>query len=138
MKYAWPALLWMSCIWIFSSDLFSANHTASIIEVFLHWAFPTLSQTFVHAVHVAFRKCAHMSAYAALSYTYFVWFSASYSLKMFRTGFLVTAWVLVLVVIWASIDEIHQTYSLVRTGTYVDVAWDSMGAVLFFFFLDNN
>lgn len=63
------------------------------------------------------KKLAHLVAYAILAW---LWYNASGNLT----------WALTATVVYAALDEIHQTYIPNRHGTPLDIFIDGLGAVL--------
>jgi hypothetical protein len=107
---------WLVLIFLFSSDLFSAEHTEQV----LIYGF----------LNVFVRKCAHMIEYAILMY---LWFRSLYTVRerFYRTVIVSV----VLSVLYAASDEWHQSFIPSRDGTITDVGWDATGAILMGIFL---
>lgn len=128
-RYWWPSVLWMVIVFLFSTDLFAAPKTESVFQEILRWLFPWISEPTVGLIHNTARKCAHVFSYAILS-----WFCVMGLKKSFRvtdswtwkTGIQAIA----LTVMYAALDECHQSFVPSRTGSIVDVGWDALGAVL--------
>ncbi len=113
-----PPLLWALCIWTFSSSLFTAKHTASVIEPVLRWLLPNCSVATIHFLHHLIRKCGHLSEYAI-----FFWLLARGPLRHSP------ATALVLCALYAVLDETHQIYVPGRTPSPYDVGIDFSGAL---------
>ena len=120
--YWLPALVWTPAVLSFSSDPFSAEHTASVLKVVFGWMQPASFDL----LHFAIRKLAHLSEYGLLA---FLWFRAwrgarpGWSLAWARAAFGVSMAV-------AAIDEFHQNFVPSRTSAVRDVAIDSVGALV--------
>lgn len=115
---AWRFTLlgWLVLIFLFSSDLFSAEHTEQVLVY--------------DFLNVFVRKCAHMVEYAILMY---LWFRSLYTVReRFSRTVIVSV---VLSVLYAASDEWHQSFVPSRDGTITDVGWDATGAILMGLFL---
>jgi VanZ family protein len=67
LKYWLPVLIWMALIFSASADSHSYEHTSLLVEPFLHWLFPQMSEAHVKAIHLLFRKSGHVTEYAVLA-----------------------------------------------------------------------
>ena len=125
-----PTLLWLCVLALFSTDLFSAEHTGSILQKLLHALFGRIShQTFVQ-IHFFVRKTAHFASYGLLStLAFFSWRATLPALP--RWSFRWTSLALLLTLMAASLDEFHQTFVSSRTGSLRDVVLDLTGAIFF-------
>lgn len=119
-----PAVLWMGVIFVFSTDLFSAAETGSLLLPFLAWLFPDAAPETLALLHEALRKVGHLTEYGVLA---ILWYRA----RAYRTA----AWVpeaarlaLLVAVAYAATDEVHQALVASRTGSVVDIAIDTVGA----------
>jgi len=113
-------------VWTLSSDGFSASSTAQVLEPIVRWLFPGISQHQFEIVHFAIRKTAHLTEYAVL---------ALLTLRALRRGAprplgQVALLALLFVVAVASLDELRQSQSRVRTGRPSDVFFDTAGGAL--------
>lgn len=130
-KYWVPAFLWMASIFLFSTDMFAASSTGSVVKAMLHYFFPSLTIDQVHFIHISIRKSAHIGVYALLSYFYRVGFAHNWRVwKIPQVNIWPMFGAIVLTIICACLDEFHQSFSSKRTGTPIDVAWDTLGAAL--------
>jgi len=66
LKYWLPVIIWMSMIFTASSDAKSYQHSSLFFEPFVHWLFPSWSQSQVETIHHVFRKTCHFMEYAML------------------------------------------------------------------------
>ena len=122
-----PSLAWMSVIFLFSTDLFSINQTASWVEKLIHYLFPSFSNETVVAIHVVIRKHCHVLAYAMLALCYFNGFTNAFTKPVqIKMGVLV----FMMCFLYACSDEWHQSFSQARTSSFGDVLYDSLGALL--------
>ncbi len=127
-RYWIPALVWMGAIFVFSTDLFAAPTTHSIFEAVLRFLFPWMTENWVEKIHFGARKAAHITAYAFLSWFYLMGLLGTYKPGRCSTSTSAVHSIL-LCVLYATLDEWHQSFSKVRTGSVLDVAWDGAGAI---------
>jgi len=123
-----PTLLWLSAIAVFSTDLFSARHTESILLRLIHLVYGSISYRHFNVIHVLVRKAAHFSVYGLLSAMSF------YSWRVTLPGrrrweFKWSGLALALTLVAASLDEFHQGFVPSRGSSVHDVALDMMGAI---------
>ena len=129
---AWlPAIIWSAVIFFASTDTFSAEHTASIIEPILRWLMASVSQDRVEAMHFFIRKSAHFTEY-------FIFFLLLYrgilsGRKGWRWSWAFVAWFIAAA--YACLDEIHQSFVASRTASPWDSLLDSTGALAALFVL---
>jgi VanZ family protein len=124
--YWMPVIVWMSLIFLASTDLASAQHTSRFIGPLLGWIVPNVSAETIQAVQFFVRKAAHVTEYAIL---------AALLLRAFSTGERRLrgrdACLAVLIAgTCAAIDEFHQSFVASRTGAVGDVMIDISGAIL--------
>src|SRR5205823_3253184 len=122
-----PPILWTAVIFSASTDAFSAANTGGVLERIAVWLIGhPLAPATLDALNFLVRKCAHVTEYGilgALTFRALRGDRMSWSLRWAIVAVLLAACV-------ASIDEIHQTYTLLRTGTWHDVVLDTAGAAL--------
>ncbi len=128
---AWiPTLLWLCVLAMFSTDMFSAEHTGSVLTKILQALFGTISEERFQQVHFLVRKSAHFCSYGLLgAFAFFSWratFPAPrrWSLLWATLG-LLTAFAA------GSLDEFHQSFIPSRTSSFHDVLLDTIGALFF-------
>ena len=124
IEYWTPVVFWLFVMFFFSTDAFSSDHTSQIIVPFLNLLAPSMSSESLDFWHTAIRKLGHVTEYsvlAALTYR---------SLKQDCSG-LINAGLRTMfcVVMAASLDELHQYFTLFRTASPIDVGYDCLGAV---------
>jgi VanZ family protein len=124
-RYA-PLVLWLAAIFFASTDEFSASRTASIIEPLLRWVFPHLTSKHIAAVHFFVRKAGHFSEYAILGSLAARAFSSS-RLRFLRGHWFLAS--LVLLIVYALLDEFHQSFVPSRTASIYDSMIDISGGV---------
>ncbi len=126
LRYWLPALLWLSLIASTSSDLFSVEHTGTILQKLLSLLSIQLSPVNFTRLHIAVRKSAHFTEYLIMS---LLWYRAG---QGGRREWHVSSALLALGVCLAlaSADEWHQSYLPSRTGAVRDVVLDFSGALL--------
>lgn len=123
LKLWLPLLVWMTFIFIGSTDLLSGEHTSRFIGPFLRWFAPSISDGTIGSVQLVVRKCGHLTEYAIL---------AALLCRAFRQGrlqphrifiasFLISA-------VYAAFDEFHQSFVASRTASPWDVLIDCIGA----------
>lgn len=130
IKYWLLPLGWMSLIFVGSADSRSYEHSSLLVEPFLHWLFPGMSQERIHLIHHLLRKCAHLTEYAVLAWL--LWRAVR---KPIRNDPRPWSWreaaIAVLIVFaYASTDEFHQRFVPNRTPLVSDVFIDTSGAVI--------
>lgn len=123
-----PAILWMTIIFLGSTDMLSAEHTSRFLVPFLRWLDPQISFATLNAIQFGIRKLGHLTEYAVLAML--LW-------RALRSG---TRWqmkisILFLVAalacaIFAASDEFHQSFVPSRTPSPRDVMIDICGAFL--------
>jgi VanZ family protein len=115
-----PLVVWLAFISFASSDSFNASNTSRIIGPLVLWLFPNTSAETLATIHFVTRKLAHFTEYAILGFL---------AARAFRTSprwFLISA---VLVVVYALIDEYHQSFVPSRTASVYDSFIDMAGGL---------
>ena len=126
LLYWLPALAWAALITVFSTGIFSAEHTGRILRLLLEWLLGAIPEPRFDFIHFLVRKAAHLTVYAALSALCFR------ARRGPRSGWQPNWALLALLVsmLVALGDEFHQSFVPSRTGTPWDVLLDSFGALL--------
>jgi VanZ family protein len=121
---AWlPVVLWMTLMFIGSTDLMSAEHTSRFLTPLLRWLKPDISPFAIAQVHLIVRKLAHVTEYAILTGLLFR------ALRGLIGGFWPRAAIAFLpAMIFAVTDEYHQAFVPSRTSSLGDVLIDYLGA----------
>ena len=122
-----PVIVVMAFIFLMSTGTFSSENTALFFGPLLRFLVPDISPQMVDLVHRAIRKSGHVAEYFILGVALF---------RAFRGGSRDTrAWhwalcSLLVGVLYAASDELHQSFVATRRASPIDVAIDSAGAVL--------
>ena len=124
-RYA-PLVLWLAFITIASSDQFSATNTSRFIGPLVLWLFPNTSPQTLDTIHFITRKLAHFSEYALLGLLAARAFRTSPSSLIRENWFKIAA---VLVVVYALVDEYHQSFVPSRTASFHDSLIDMAGGL---------
>lgn len=127
VKYWGPVILWMSFIYWMSSETFSSQNTGSVLGPILRLLVPQISPQGVDLTHAFIRKAGHMTEYFILSLLSFRAFRGN-SASSWNCRWSFSA--LIIVVLWAGLDEFHQSFVPARTASAVDVGIDAAGGSL--------
>ena len=121
-----PLLLWLVFISLASTAEFSAANTSRLVRPLLLWLFPNISEARLAAAHFLTRKAAHFTEYAVLAFLArraFITSSHAFIQRLwFQLAFL-------LVVIYALVDEFHQSFVPSRTASIYDSVIDIGGGL---------
>lgn len=119
----WIAVgLWMWLIWIFGSKDFAARETFSIIRFIIGFFFPgwpDANPEMMQMLHMTNRKIAHFLEYGILS---LLWYRALLGNSRTLLSILFS-------ILWACVDEYHQSLIPDRSGSIGDVGIDTFGAI---------
>ena len=121
-----PLLIWLGFIFFASTSEFSANNTSRIVGPLVLWLFPTTSPETLAIIHGITRKVAHFTEYALLA------FLAARAFRTASHSFVRRHWFfisLVLVAVYALLDEYHQSFVPSRTASLVDSLIDISGGL---------
>ncbi len=124
LEYWLPLLLWIGAIHFFSTDVFSGAQTSRFIVPLLQFLFPGISAEGIEAWHGAIRKSSHLAEYfilAVLAYRSFRFTEREPGRARLLSG--------AFVVLVAISDEVHQLMTISRSGSIIDVGYDTLGAV---------
>jgi VanZ family protein len=122
-----PIALWIALIYWASTDQFSSEHTAGIIQPWIQWLFPAMSPDGVESLHGVVRKAAHVTEYAIFALLVARALVGS-SIRLFSRGWLVIACTLLAAV--SAADEYHQSFVPSRTAAITDVLIDMSGGLV--------
>ena len=125
LKRWWPAIAWAVVISILSTADFSSEHTSRVIIPILHFLFPHASAVALAEMHGLIRKSAHVTEYFILSWLILFGLRAHRNEIHFRWA----AVAVILVALYASLDEFHQSFVPGRTPAVHDVLLDISGGV---------
>lgn len=128
---AWiPTILWLCVLAVFSTDLFSAEHTGSILAKILDTLFPRLTAEQFETIHFLVRKSAHFCSYGLLGALSF--FALRATFPALQKWHILWAMLGVLMSFLAGcMDEFHQSFVPSRTSSFRDVLIDTAGGVIF-------
>ncbi|MFI5117970.1 MAG: VanZ family protein [Terriglobales bacterium] len=139
----WPVLVWLGVIRLESTDFASANNTSSVLYTVIAAVVPHVDESFVSRLDEILRKTGHFAGYGILSALVFLALKNTncdrLRLLLRRSGgicwrdFWRWDWALLgmlVTVVTAAGDEIHQSFIPSRTGRWQDVVLDFCGAVV--------
>ena len=126
----WPAIVWACVIFSMSTDTFSSEHTASVLDPMLRWLIPSITDERFDLIHHVIRKSAHFSEYFV--FCLFLYRGVRAGRKGWRWTWGVAA--LSLAAGYSILDEIHQAFVASRTASAYDSLLDSAGAFAAFAF----
>jgi len=106
----------------FSTGLFSDVRTGHVLMPILHWSFPGSDPATLVLVHHFVRKAAHLAVFGILV---LLWHRA-----LGNTPRGVVPAALAVTIVFAGLDEFHQSFTPGRTASVFDVGWDTAGATL--------
>jgi VanZ family protein len=121
-----PLLVWLIFISVASSSQFSAANTSQLIRPLLLWLFPNLSEPTLATLHFVTRKAAHFTEYAILAFLSRRAFITSCNNVVQRYWFQFAA---LLVIVYALLDELHQSFVASRMASIYDSALDIAGGL---------
>ncbi len=124
-----PLVIWLAFISYASSDSFNAGNTSRIIGPLVLWLFPNTSPETMATIHFITRKLAHFTEYAILG------FLAARAFRGSPRWFLISA---VLVVVYALLDEYHQSFVPSRTASIFDSLIDMAGGISALIFISRK
>ena len=126
-----PVVLWMSIIFIGSTDLGSTQRTSRIIGPILRWFNPNVSAEAIDAVQIVVRKSGLVCIYAVLARLVWRGLRVIRRVKLLEGGW---SWpemwgIVAFCAAYAVTDELHQSFVQSREGSPFDVGFDSLGAI---------
>ena len=141
VRRAWiPALLWLAVIAFESTSLMSADNTGHLLLTVARFFDPRITLAQLQLLNAVGRKIGHCLGYGILSLLMLRAWWATLMLPRSATRLpswtaMLTSWsaraavlALLSAAAVAGLDEWHQTFLPVRTGTIRDVALDTMAA----------
>ncbi len=126
LKYWLPPAIWMATNITLSSDIGSGDHTGHWLLPFFRMLAPWASEAQLDALHGLLRKAGHVTEYTILTALWYRGFRRGQG----ATRRAAAAVALAISVAWAGIDEIRQSFVPSRTASAMDVATDSVGALI--------
>ena len=132
LKAYLPVILWMSIIFIGSTDLGSSRRTSRIIGPILRWIYPEVSDDTIYAVQAFVRKGGHVTVYAVLAALTWRGRRVARGVKLAEGGW---SWpemwgIVAFCCAYAITDELHQKFVSSRQASPFDVGFDTAGAIL--------
>ena len=121
-----PLIAWMAFISFASSASFSASNTSTIVGPLLKWLFPNASEETLVFLHFIVRKAAHFLEYALLGVLAARAFKGSPKSSVRARWFFISA---LLVIVYALLDEYHQSFVPSRTSSISDSLLDICGGL---------
>lgn len=119
----------MIVIFSASGDKKSFHHSSRLIAPFLHWLLPNLSQDSIDAIVTAVRKCAHLAEYAVLALLFWRALRRPVRRDPRPWSWREAGFSVLLVALYATTDEFHQSFVPSRYGSATDVLIDTVGAI---------
>jgi len=136
LKYWLPVIVWMALIFTASSDSHSYQRSSRFVEPLLHWLFPQMPQANIETIHHLIRKCGHLTEYAILALL--LWRALSQSKNLPAWSWPRVQGTMLLVCLYASTDEFHQSFVPTRTSlisdVFIDTAGGAIGLLVFWIF----
>ncbi len=139
----WPVLFWLGVIRLESTDFASANNTSTVLYTVIAAVVPQVQESFVSQLDEVLRKTGHFAGYGILSVLVFLALkNTNYDrIRSFLRrawgscwhDFWRWEWVLLgmmVTIVTATFDELHQSFIPSRTGRWQDVVLDSCGAAV--------
>jgi VanZ family protein len=142
-KNWWPVLFWLGVIRMESTDTASASNTSQLVYVVVATVYPKVERSSVEQLDDVLRKSGHFLGYGILAVLVFL---ALRNTNRDRVRALLQRpwgtqlrdfwrreWALIgmlMTIITASFDEIHQTFIPSRSGRWQDVVLDTFGAAI--------
>lgn len=126
-----PVVLWMSIIFIGSTDLGSSQRTSRIIGPLLRFFKPDVTDETIRSVQMVVRKGGHVTVYAVLAALIWRGRRVARGAKLADGGWIwPEMWGIAAICAgYAVTDELHQTYVASRQGSPWDVMIDTTGAI---------
>lgn len=125
VRYWVPVIVMLALMYWFSTDALSGENTRGIIETVLSWFGYRASPRQLTRINYFVRKGAHFTEYAILAALLFRAFRADSPLR-WRLRWSVYS--LGVALVWAALDELHQSFTRTRGGSVYDSLLDSSGA----------
>lgn len=121
-----PLIAWITFISFASTDDFNAANTSRIIGPLVLWLFPNTTPETLDVIHFITRKVAHFTEYAILG------FLAARAFRKCLRPAIHERWFLIcvaLIVVYALLDEYHQSFVPSRTASIFDSFIDMAGGL---------
>jgi VanZ family protein len=122
-----PVMLWMAFIFWMSTDTFSSENTSSVIRPVLQFLAPGISSEGLDLLHAITRKLGHVTEYFILGLLLARALQAGPPSLKGRRWAVVS---LIIVFVWAALDELHQSFVPTRGASAMDVGLDTFSGGL--------
>jgi len=129
LNYWLPVFIWMVVIFSASSDSMSFQHSSRFLAPVLRWLFPHMTERTISDMVFVIRKCAHLTEYAILALLVLRAVRKPVRNDPRPWRWSEAGWAILLVVLYAGSDEIHQIFVPHREGKFADVIIDTSGGV---------
>lgn len=129
-RYWLPLLVWMTVIFSASADTQSTQRTSRFLEPLLRWVWPQVTPRQSDGVRWVIRKGAHVTEYAVLVWLWWRALRRPVRNDLRPWSGRAAALALMATVIYAAMDEWHQTFVANRSGTLMDVGIDTLGGIV--------
>ena len=126
LKSWFPVVLWALLISLFSTDEFSSSNTSRIIGPLVLWIIPTASPELQETIHHVVRKLGHWSEYFVLSWLLLRGFQGERRRALQKRW---VVWTLLLVLVYALGDELHQAFVPSRSARLADSLINFFGGI---------
>jgi VanZ family protein len=139
----WPVAVWLAVIRLESTDFGSSDHTLGLLYTIAVAIFGRLNPTLLATLNSIARKSGHFIGYAILSWLVFLALKYTHRNRLrpllerrwetFFRDIWQLDWAVIAVLlslVTAAFDEIHQTGLPSRTGRWQDVMIDTTGAII--------
>ena len=128
LTYWLPVALWMLLIFLGSSDSRSGPRSSRIIGPIVRWVFPDISEPALDMIVAVLRKVAHVLEYAVLAAL--VWRARRGPVREAERHWngAHARFALLISVVYAVTDEMHQAFVPNRGPNLWDVVLDAAGA----------
>ena len=144
----WPVVFWLGVIRAESTDTASAANTGVLLYKVISTVAPRVEPAFVELLNTVLRKTGHFVGYAILSALVLLALRNTNRDRLrnrlqrpwgiYLRDYWRKEWALLgilLTIVTAAFDEIHQTFIPSRTGRWQDVVLDTCGAIVIQVFL---
>lgn len=121
-----PVVLWAGLIFLFSTDLFSSSNTSRFFAPLLSAIFSRITAAQFDTINFIIRKLAHWSEYFIFSLLLVRALRGRFKspVELRRA-----IWIVAVIFLYASSDEIHQAFVPSRTPSLADVTLDSFAGI---------
>jgi VanZ family protein len=123
-----PVIIWMTLIFIGSTDVLSAEHTSRFLVPFLRWLDPQISWATLNSIQIVIRKLGHLTEYAILATL--IWRALRGAESWKRSTLMLFSTSLIGCAVFAASDEFHQSFVPSRSSSVNDVIIDICGAAI--------